>query len=100
MAAGAFGKNASKGVAAPKDPCERRKTGRKSAYRNAKLVFGVDEMSCIAQDVSPKGCRIALEGAENLPDIVTLQLSLGSAFLRGTVVWRERNAAGIEFFQE
>lgn len=99
-AAAGFGKRKTPapGQKAPKPPGEKRESVRKTAFKNAQLIFPDEGVqSCIARDISPEGCRISLMGAENLPDDLLIKLDAVTRPKLARIVWREGDEAGLEF---
>lgn len=87
-------------AAAPRDPREKRASGRRKVYKNSKIILSDRSLvECIARDVSDEGCRISVAGAENLPDEFTIQLDAFSGPRRAKVIWLDQNEAGLVFLE-
>jgi hypothetical protein len=60
------------------------------------LEDGLD-VKCIVRDVSKSGCKIVSNRLNDLPDLVQLIPEGFDKPIRGKIVWRERNMAGVCF---
>lgn len=78
---------------------ERRNDDRKKACVQ---VFATDledavDVKCIVRDVSSNGCKIVSTHIRELPDLIQLIPEGFDKPIRGKIVWREHNMAGVCF---
>lgn len=77
--------------------CDRAEP-RRSVYRQGRLIVaGGVELNCMIVDTSENGARVELDGAESLPDFVTLKIVMTGASRRARVIWRRGRSAGLSF---
>lgn len=78
---------------------ERRDDERKQACVH---VFASDledaiDIKCVVRDVSSNGCRIVSTHIRELPELIQLFPEGFDKPIRGKIVWRDRNMAGVCF---
>jgi hypothetical protein len=78
---------------------DRRATRRKQValWANATWIDGGPAVRCAIRDATDKSCRIVTSHIEDLPDDITLRVDGLAKPIKGRIVWRSENAAGIEF---
>ena len=80
---------------------EERAEPRRGVYRPGKLIVtGGLDLDCMIVDLSANGARIHLDGADALPEFLTLRVILTGAMKRARVVWRRDKSAGLSFLME
>ena len=75
--------------------CEARKTVSIHAFITD--LAGQFEIKCVLRDVSRNGCRIVSSRVHDLPDVVLVIPEGFAAPMRGMVVWKRSNLAGVCF---
>lgn len=79
----------------------RRQESRQPVFRHGRIVLsGGGTADCTIIDVSESGARIQLDGAKNIPELVTLKIIATGAARRARVMWRTENQAGLAFVVE
>lgn len=79
---------------------DKRKDDRKALRYPAQIDTGDGSppKQCIISNVSASGARVSINNADDLPDSLDLLFAPGhGARRRCVVVWRGRNALGLEF---
>lgn len=78
---------------------ERRAQKRRRVALWAKACWtdGGPRVRCAIRDATATSCRIVTSRAEDLPDDITLIVDGLATPIKGRIVWRSENAAGVEF---
>ncbi|MGD9800078.1 MAG: PilZ domain-containing protein [Parvularculaceae bacterium] len=80
---------------------EERAETRRGVYRPGRLIVtGGLELDCMIVDLSANGARLHLDGADALPEFLTLRVVSTGALKRARVVWRREHSAGLSFLME
>lgn len=75
--------------------CEERK--KASVHAFVTDLADLFQVKCVIRDISRNGCRIVTSRARDLPKAVQIVPEGSAAPLRGLVVWRRNNQAGVCF---
>ena len=81
-------------------PANKRKDARRYVAHGAKITWegSTDLTACRVVDISAYGARLELKGIEAIPEQFILVLSHDGRLRRQcNVVWRSKDAIGIEF---
>ena len=96
-----FGRRAPAFAADPSDNSrsgDNRKNPRATTFKNASIRFADrTKTDCIARNICPEGCMIAVRGAENLPLKLKIRLGPLGREIEGKIVWRQDDTAGLQF---
>ena len=77
----------------------RRSEDRKGVGISARVqsVEGVSITSCIIRDVSKNGCQIVTSQVNDLPDTICIKIPGQKSPMKGKIMWRTINRAGVKF---
>jgi hypothetical protein len=66
-------------------------------YKGAHIVANASLHVCVVRDISSLGARLAMSGAESLPDRFSLALNSDDTVRACRVAWRSATQVGVEF---
>lgn len=75
----------------------RRRVPRSGVYKGATIVANASIHPCVVRDISSLGARIAMAGADSLPDRFSLALNTADTSRACRVAWRTSTQLGVEF---
>lgn len=78
---------------------DRRRRKRRQVALWAKVSWDDHgpKVRCAIRDATEKSCRIVTSHADEFPDEITLAIDGLAKPMKGRIVWRSENAAGVEF---
>jgi hypothetical protein len=78
---------------------ERRRSPRYSCRLRGRIYFNDGRMSvsCLVQDISYEGARIAIFDPIDIPDEIKLCIPEKNQMVRASVRWRDDNKMGLSF---
>lgn len=78
---------------------ERRKHRRKKTCISGNLINPENEnsASCLINDADANGCRLYSSNLHEFPNTILLQPDGMKSPIKGEVVWRSHNMAGVRF---
>jgi len=78
---------------------ERRRSPRHSCHLRGRIYFdnGRTSVSCLIQDISYEGARIAIFDSIEIPNKIKLCIPEKNRIVRANVRWRHANKIGLAF---
>lgn len=84
----------------PETPVVEQRAKRRRQVALWARVSGSDGgpvVRCAIRDATDKSCRIVTSQVEDFPEEITLTVDGLAKPIKGHIVWRSENAAGVEF---